>query len=126
MTNLDLMCMEEITKVLIDNGMPANLQGFKYFQRAIALVVFEPSKIKKVTRILYPEVGREFNVTGAVVERSMRHAMEKAYFKTGFKTLNKVFGLESSKEGYKPTNVELIAIVAEALRLRVKKEENIA
>lgn len=122
MTNLELFSKEETTKILVELGMSANLQGFKYMQDSVAMVIKEPSLIKKVTKVLYPEIGKEYDVSGAVVERSMRHATDMAYFKTGFKTLHRMFGLENEIMGYKPTNCELIAIISEALRFRAQRK----
>jgi hypothetical protein len=113
--------MEEITKSLIDLGLQANLRGFKYLQKAIKIVTIDPKKINKVTKFLYNEVGKEYNVNGSVVERSMRHAMDKAYLKTGFKNLYKLFNLEVLSNDFRPTNCELIATIAEAVRGKANK-----
>lgn len=121
MTKLELFTKEEATKIFIKLGIPANLQGFKYLQHCVVKVVESPNYIKKVTRILYPEVGRLYAVSGAVVERSMRHATDQAYLKTGFKSLHSIFGLENQDCTIKPTNCELIAIISEALRFKAEK-----
>ena len=120
MTSLDLFSKEETTKILVELGVPANLQGFKYLQDCVMKVIKQPSKIKKVTKSLYPEIGEIYDVNGAVVERSMRHATDIAYVKTGFKTLHKMFGLKEGYLNYKPTNCELIAIISEALRFKAE------
>ena len=122
MTKLDLFSGEETTKILIELGVPANLQGFKYLRHCVVSVVKEPNKLRRVTKKLYPEVGSLYDVRGSVVERSMRHATDIGFFKTGFKALNKMFGLEENSFNYKPTNSELIAIISEALRFRAEKE----
>lgn len=121
MTNLELFSKEESTKILIELGVPVNLLGFKYLQECVLKVIEEPGKIKKVTKRLYPEIGLLFDVNGAVVERSMRHATDIAYFKTRFKSLHKLFGLDSDQLNYKPTNCELIAMIAEALRFKAHR-----
>ena len=121
MTKLDLFSKEETTKILVELGVPANLQGFKYLQDCVMEVIKKPSKIKKVTKSLYPEIGELYSVNGSVVERSMRHATDIGYVKTGFRTLHKMFGLNESVLNYKPTNCELIAIISEALRFRAQK-----
>ena len=121
MTDLELFSTEETTKILVELGVPANLQGFKYLQKCIVNVIQDPSKIKKVTKKLYPIIGDNYNVNGSVVERSIRHATDIAYFKTGFKSLPKLFGLEENYVDSKPTNCELIAMIAEALRFKCFK-----
>lgn len=122
MTNLDFFSKEEGTKILVELGIPANLQGFRYLQDCVTRVVANPEYIKKVTKKLYPEIGKLYYVNGSVVERSMRHATDIGYYKTGFKTLNKIFGLECKILDYKPTNCELIAIISEALRFRAQRQ----
>ena len=122
MTRLELFAKEEATKIFLNLGIPANLQGFKFLQNCVVKVVEKPNYIKKVTKILYPEVGNMFDVSGAVVERSMRHATDQAYFKTKFKSLGTIFNLDIQEYNCKPTNCELIAIVSEALRFKAEKE----
>ena len=121
MTNLDMFSKEEATKILLQLGVPANLQGFTYLQNCVVSVVKNPKKIRRVTKNLYPEIGEEYSVNGSVVERSMRHATEIGYMKTGFKSLHSIFGLESQTLSYKPTNCELIAIISEVLRFKAHK-----
>lgn len=121
MTNLDMFSKEEGTKIFVELGIPANLQGFRYLQECVVKVVANPEYIKKVTKNLYPKIGEEHFVNGSVVERSMRHATDIGYYKTGFKALNKIFGLECKILEYKPTNCELIAIISEALRFKAHR-----
>ena len=122
MTKLELFTKEEATKIFLSLGIPANLQGFKFLQNCVAKVVEKPTYIKKVTKNLYPEVGKIYKVSGAVVERSMRHATDQAYFKTKFKSLGTIFGIDLQEYSCKPTNCELIAIIAEALRFKAEKQ----
>ena len=121
MTDLELYSTEETTKILVELGISANLQGFKYLQHCIVDVIKDPNSIKKVTKKLYPVIGERYHVNGSVVERSIRHATDIAYFKTGFKALPKLFGLEEHYVDSKPTNCELIAMIAEALRFKCFK-----
>lgn len=122
MTKLELFCREEATKSLVELGVPANLQGFRFLQEGIVRVVINPEYIKKVTKKLYPEIGKLFGVNGSVVERSIRHATDIGFFKTSFTSLNKIFGLECAPLDFKPTNCELIAIISEALRFKAQKQ----
>lgn len=108
----------EITKVLLELGIPINLQGFEFFRESVLIVIKQPSMIKKVTKGLYPQVGGYFDVKPTVVERSMRHAADHGYLKTGFRTINKYFRISDDKGwDYKPTNSELVALIAEYLKI---------
>ena len=122
MTNLELFCTEETTKVLVELGIPANLQGFRCLQSAIVKVVLNPDLIKKITKFLYPQVGNEQGVSGPIAERSIRHSTDIGYSKTGFKSLNKIFGLDCKPLVSKPTNCELIAIISEAIRFKARRQ----
>jgi len=121
MTNLELFSKEETTKILVGLGMPINLKGFKYMQDCVVHVIKEPNDIKLVTKKLYPQIGLEHSVNASVVERSMRHATDIAYIKTGFKNLSKLYDVEEDTFNYKPSNSELIAIISEALRFKALK-----
>lgn len=121
MNKLDLFIKEEVTKILVELGIPANLQGFKYLQHCVLNVVRDPVLLRKVTKNLYPKIGELYDVNGKVVERSMRHATDIGYVKTKFKALNKMYGLEEAYD-YKPTNCEIIAIISEALRFKAERE----
>lgn len=113
----------EITKILVKLGMSINLKGFTFYKECIMKVVEDPLAIRNVTKSLYPEVGKIHNVNGSVVERCMRHACDLAYGKTGFKSINKYFGMpELYNWGYKPANSELIALIAEYVRANSKME----
>lgn len=121
MTQLDLFAKEEATKIFIKLGFSVSLQGFKYMRDCVVKVVKKPKLVKKVTIYLYPEVGFNYSANGAVVERCMRHATELAFRKTGFVALNSILELDEYNFDNKPTNCELIALIAEAIRLKAEK-----
>lgn len=114
----DIIAKGKITKILVELGIPVNLQGFGYFRECIFMALKQPYTLKRVTKILYPKVGEMFEVNGSVVERCMRHASEVAYCKTRFKCINCLYGLsENDRLNYKPTSSEIIALIAEYLRM---------
>ncbi len=120
MTEFEIFSKEEVTKILLELGIPANLQGFRCLKACILKVINRPSLLRKVTRDLYPKVGEEFSIDGMVVERSMRHSTEIGYNKTGFKALSNLFNADV-KWNYKPTSSELIALIAEYIRFEADK-----
>ena len=110
----------EITKILLNLGMSINLKGFTFYKECIMKVIEEPLAIRNITKNLYVEIGKKHNVNGASVERCMRHACDLAYYKTGFKPINKFFGMPELYDwGYKPANAELIALIAEYIRSNI-------
>lgn len=121
MTDFEIFSREEVTKILLELGIPANLQGFRCLKACILKVINHPSMLRRVTRDLYPQVGAEFAIDGMVVERSMRHSTEIGYNKTGFKALCHLFNTDT-RWNYKPTSSELIALLAEYIRFQAEKK----
>ena len=58
----------QISNLLKDLGVPANVLGYKYVRRAIEIVYAAPSAIDCVTKVLYPTVAKEFDTTASRVE----------------------------------------------------------
>lgn len=122
MNNLDAFIKEEVTKILLDAGIPVNLQGYRCLQSSVAYVIRQPSLLRGVTKKLYPMVGKNFGISGSVVERSMRHAAEIAFIKTQLRSICGLFGIPEENWTYKPSNSEIIALIAEHVRLKAQKE----
>lgn len=123
MTNAEKYINEETTKVLIELGLPINLQGFKYCKKCVELVCKDPTMMETVTKRLYPAVAYCFEVKPSVIERCMRHATDLAFFKTKFKPINALFGIsEKNIWQYKPSNSELVALISEYIRGQLDKK----
>lgn len=122
MTDFDIFAREEVTKILLELGIPANLQGFRCLQECSLKAIEDPTLLRKVTKRLYPMVGKVFAIDGGVVERSMRHSTDIGFCKTNFKPLCKIFGMSEEMLNYKPTSSELIALIAEYVRFNAQKQ----
>ncbi len=109
--------INQITSIIHEIGIPANIKGYMYLREAINMVVNNTSLLSAVTKELYPSLGKEFNTTASRVERAMRHAIEVAWTRGEVETINKIFGYTIRNEKGKPTNSEFIAMVADKLRL---------
>lgn len=113
-----------VTEILHEIGVPANLKGYRYLREAIMMVAQDPSLIDYVTRELYPRVAEKFDSTASKVERGMRHAIESAWSRGDLDTLKKYFGCTVSLSKDKPTNSEFISLVADNIRMEMKRGEN--
>jgi two-component system response regulator (stage 0 sporulation protein A) len=102
--------------VLLDIGVPEGLIGHRYLVRAICLVVQEPELLNLITKRLYPDIAKEFNSTGARVERGIRHAIEVAVERCDMDTFIRYFGNTVSPSKGKPTNGEFIARISNVVR----------
>jgi two-component system response regulator (stage 0 sporulation protein A) len=107
----------QITGLLHEVGVPANMKGYRYLQRAISMAVQDAQAMIGVTKVLYPEIAKAYHSTSGGVERSIRHAIETAWDRGDLDTLHSYFGYTISSARGKPTNSEFIAMLAERIRM---------
>lgn len=81
------------------------------------MVIETPDIINRITKELYPGIGRRFNTTASKVERAIRHAIEVAWSRGRIDTLNRAFGCKVASKEDKPTNGEFIAMIADKLSM---------
>ena len=82
--------------------------------------------INSVTKILYPAVAKKFKTTSSRVERAIRHGIEVAWDRGDVDILNSYFGYTVHTGRGKPTNSEFIAMIADRLRLQLKKDQPVS
>lgn len=111
-----------VTDVIHQIGVPAHIKGYQFLREAIIMSVENPKIIDSVTKQLYPTVAKNFSTTSSRVERAIRHAIEVAWDRGDVDTLNSYFGYTVHTGRGKPTNSEFIAMIADRLRLKVKKQ----
>lgn len=105
-----------ITNLLKDLGVPANIHGYYYIRTGILMVIKNPELIHFVTKELYPEIAKEYNTTVTKVERAIRHAIEKSMIQGDPKLLEEIFSYSYSSQKGKPTNAVYIATLADYLK----------
>ncbi len=110
----------QVTKIIHQIGVPAQIKGYQYLRTAILLTVKDSDIINSVTKILYPSVAKKYQTTTSRVERAIRHAIEVAWDRGDVDTLNSYFGYTIQNNRGKPTNSEFIAMIADNLRLQYK------
>ena len=104
-----------VSIMLIEIGAPANIQGYKFLKEAVGMVVEDASLINNVTKKLYPMIAEKENVSSSVVERSIRHCVDCAISRKNTRGINSVFKCDVYDPYYKPSNSELIALLAEKI-----------
>ena len=107
----------DITEIIHDIGIPAHIKGYQYLRDSIMLSVKDNDVINSITKILYPTIAKKYQTTSSRVERAIRHAIEVAWNRGNTDTLNGLFGYTISNGKGKPTNSELIALIADKIRL---------
>lgn len=111
-----IMCRHNIeeymNKIFASVGISANIKGFQYLKEGVTKVMRNPTMINSLTKKLYPAIGEKFDTTGSKVERAIRHAIEVACNRGKMVNLNEILGVKVFTASCKPTNGELIALVA--------------
>ena len=112
-----------VTNIIHEIGVPAHIKGYQYLREAIILAVNDMDVINAITKVLYPQVAKNFGTTPSRVERAIRHAIEVAWDRGDLDTLQRFFGYTVSNTKGKPTNSEFIALIADKLQLQLKSAE---
>lgn len=68
-----------VTEIIHQLGVPAHIKGYHYLRAAILASIDNQELLESVTKMLYPEVARQFDTTASRVERAIRHAIEIAW-----------------------------------------------
>jgi two-component system response regulator (stage 0 sporulation protein A) len=112
-------CMDvrrSVDRALSDLGIPAHLLGYAYLQSAIAMVIEQPDSAYAITGIVYPGVALRYSTTAQLVERAIRHAVERGWSRCDSSMREKYFGGKIRPGRQKPTNAEFIARIANLVR----------
>lgn len=117
---------QNVTAMIQRLGIPAHLSGYHYLRDAIVQVCISPQLMQKVTKELYPSVAAHFNTTASRVERSIRNAVEYAWDHGAKTVFTEQFCVTHPLIHGKPTNSEMIAIVADFLRIERYPSERMA
>ena len=110
-----------VSDIMHELGVPAHIKGYQYLRDAIILAINSPEMMNSVTKVLYPTVAKHFSTTSSRVERAIRHAIEVAWDRGDIDVLSAYFGYTIQNSRGKPTNSEFIAMIADKLRLKMKK-----
>ncbi len=110
-----------VSNMIKDIGVPAHIKGYQFLRDAIIWVIKDMELINAVTKELYPGIAKKYKTTSSRVERAIRHAIEVSWQRGDVETLNDLFGhtVQFSKD--KPTNSEFIAMIADRIRLDIKR-----
>lgn len=112
-----------LSNLFLQIGIPANKLGYRFLREAVWLVLKEPSLQHKLMHGLYPQVAEHFHTSVYCVEHSMRCAITTAWSRGRPELVEKLLGRGVSTAYEKPTNGELIALVAENARLLLKEHK---
>lgn len=111
----------DVTDIIRDIGIPANIKGYQYIREGIIMAVNDVNMLNYITKLLYPTIAKKYKTTSSSVERAIRHAIEVAWSRGHIDVINDLFGYTVSAGKGKPTNSEFIALIADKLRIEYKK-----
>ena len=106
-----------VTKTLLEIGVPTNIRGFGYLRTAVVGAYNDPCMIQGIVKNLYPFVAEKHGTTASRAERSIRHAIERAFDNISQTVYKRYFGNTVSNIKGKPTNSEFISAIVEYLRM---------
>ncbi|NLO36131.1 MAG: hypothetical protein GX112_07245 [Clostridiaceae bacterium] len=66
-----------VDKVLMANGIRPELKGYRYIRCMLLLIGLDETRIKPVTKVLYPDIANHFHVKASQVERDVRYALQE-------------------------------------------------
>jgi len=107
--------LQQITKMIHDIGVPANIKGYRYLREAIKLAVEDLDRINNMTECIYKPIALSDNSTPKRVRTAIMRAIEIAWDRGDLDTLQSFFGYTVSNIKGKPTNSEFIALLADKL-----------
>jgi len=108
---------EKLSNIFMTAGIPVHVKGFRFLKEAVKQSVEQPSMINNITKMLYPSIAKKYESTPSKVERAIRHAIGVAWSKGKIENINKIFGVQLYGREDKPTNGELIALVADKIMI---------
>lgn len=113
----------DVTDIIRQVGIPANIKGYQYLREAIMMSVEDVGNLQYITKMLYPTIAKKFHTNSSSVERAIRHAIEVAWTRGNKEYINDLFSYRLQDSKSKPTNSEFIAQITDRLRIEYGMEE---
>ena len=110
----------EVTSMLKELGIPANIKGYGYLRDAIIYALQEPKALHGIVSVLYAEVARKNNTTPSKTERAIRIAIQIAWERGNIDRIHEIFGYTIDINRSRPTNSEFIAMLVDSLKMKYK------
>ena len=108
-----------VSHMMRDMGVPAHLKGYRYVRSAVLIAEEDMKVVGSVTKLLYPEIAKQYNTTDCKVERAIRNAIEISWERGNKETFERLFGYCVKSGQGRPTNSEYIAAIADTIRIQM-------
>lgn len=109
-----------IDDFLTEIGMPCHLVGYSHVVTALKMIMVDPTYLNNITDRLYPQIAQQHDSTPPRVERAIRHAIERAWERMAFSTMDRLFGNIGDPGKGKPTNSEFLAVSHKIISRRLR------
>lgn len=116
----DSKLLARVTEIMLHIGVPAHLKGYHYLRAAIMIAMADMEVVGSVTKLLYPQIAKQFKTTEQKVERAIRNAIEVSWTRGNAETFDELFGYSVLTGQSRPTNSEYIAILADKMNLELR------
>ena len=116
----DVRLEQYVTEVMLEMGVPAHLKGYHYLRSSIVMAKEDMEVVGSVTKLLYPEIAKQYKTTEQKVERAIRNAIEVSWTRGNAQTFEELFGYSVGTGKGRPTNSEYIARIADKIRLDLR------
>lgn len=101
---------EKITAILLENGVPANIQGFRYMRDMIGLFCLQDCRGKPGE--LYDRIASEHNTTSMRVKKAIHYAVKVAWNRHADDNARGIFHSMQKRPSGQPGNCQFIYAVA--------------
>lgn len=109
-----------VTRLMLELGMPAHLRGYHYLREAVCLSAEDMELVGSVTKLLYPQIAKQYHTSIEKVERAIRSVIEVGWKRGNDRLFEEIFGYSKSSTKKRPTNSEFIVALADRVRLETK------
>ena len=108
---------EQASVLLTRMGMSERLHGYTYLSWAAALALEDEERLFAIGERIYAPIAEHEHTTAPNVERLIRHAVERTTDTVGAQGIYTFFGNTIDPMRGKPTNAQMIAMLAQRLRV---------
>ncbi len=74
--NLQKLVNGFVDQVLLDNGVRPELKGYRYLRATLIYIGLDDTRIKPISKRIYPVIASHFKVSPSQIERDIRYAIK--------------------------------------------------
>ena len=100
--------MKEVYGIIRKLGLTSKYKGYYYLAEAVNMVMEQKEEQMRITKDIYPGLSKKFKSTPSNIEHDLRTVINVCW-KTNKNGMDEIAGYPLK---YKPTNIQLIHILA--------------